>query len=132
VYRPYFPAKDREHFDVDCSGFIKPVWLGVEADPWHRIVKAHAAVVADLHYHASQDRYTLNWIADKYQESNRFRVLSDASQKKSRTTRKILDHVIAINGKPGVLGDLFIKGNHPSPASTSSRKATRRSSLKRI
>jgi len=35
----HIPAKDREHFDVDRGGFIKPTKLCLEADPWHRIVK---------------------------------------------------------------------------------------------
>jgi len=114
VYRPYIPAKDREHFDVDRSGFIKPVKLGIEADPWHRIVKAHAAVVEDLYNYTNRDRFTIRWVVEKYEASSRFRELSSASQRKSKTTRKILDHEIQINGKPGCVGELFINEiTHP-------------------
>lgn len=109
VYRPYIPKDKREGHDVDRYGFVKPIMLGVEADPWHRILKAYAAVQADLFNHTERDRFTLRWIVEKYEASSQFRTLASSSQKKAKTTRRILDHELKVNGRPGCLGDLFLK-----------------------
>ena len=114
VYRPYIPKAQRDQFDVDRSGFIKPIKLGVEKDPWHRIVKAYAAVVENIFSYTERDKLTLNWLAKEYEASSTFRALSDASQKKAKTTRRILDHELTINGRVGTFGQLFAKElTHP-------------------
>ena len=114
VYRPYIRKADRDNFDVDRSGFLKPIKLGVKADPWHRVLKVLAVVQEDLVSHTKRDRFTLRWIADKYEQSSDFRALSSASQKKAKTTRRILDHELTINERPGDLGELLIESvTHP-------------------
>ncbi|MDB3936456.1 hypothetical protein N9383_07070, partial [Granulosicoccus sp.] len=105
VYRPYIPKSERDLHQVDRSGFLKPFKLGVAADPWHRILKAHAATVENLFNNTNKDEFTLRWISEKYEQSSVFRNLSDASRKKAKTTRRILDHEVHVNGREGTLGD---------------------------
>lgn len=114
VFRPYIPKSERENFDVDRNGYIKPIKLGVEADPWHRILKVYAKVQEDLFAYTERGKFTLRWIVEEYEASSDFRKLSSASQKKAKTTRRILDHSLTINGRPGKLGDLFVREiTHP-------------------
>ena len=106
VYRPYIPKSQRSSYQVDRSGFHKPIKLGVAADPWHRNLEIHAAEVKKLFSNTSREEFTLRWIVEKYEQSSKFRSLSAASQKKAKTTRRIIDHKIQINGIAATLCDV--------------------------
>ena len=106
VYRPYIPKKLRARFNVDRGGFITPIILGKESEPWHRILAAHAKAVAMIDATADPDKFSLRWIADQYEKSTYYSNLAKASQKKIVTLRRVLEHKITINGMAGTLGDL--------------------------
>ena len=80
VYRPYISKSDRNQFtEVDRSGFLKPIKLGVAADPWHRIVKAHAVALESLASVDERDQWTLRWIVEQYQTSYEFDKLAQTT-----------------------------------------------------
>lgn len=108
VFRPYIPKSQRSSdHQIDRSGFLKPIKLGLTGDPWYKILKAHAAAVESSFNNTNREEFTLRWIVEKYEQSSNFRNLSVASQKKSKTTRRIIDHKTNINGRPAKLGELF-------------------------
>lgn len=109
VYRPYIKNKERHKFaEIDRNGFIKPIKLGVEDDPWHRIVKAHASIL-ELHANMGErEKWTLRWVVEQYEGSNEFDALAYKSRVQRKTFRRILDHDLSIEGVPATLGDLYL------------------------
>lgn len=108
VYRPYIPARLRHLHAVDSSNRLKPpIKLGVEGDKWHKIVSAHAAAYSEVFGNTSRKVYTLRWCVEQYKESSKFKELSGASQTRSISLERILDHKMKLNGRPVPLGDLY-------------------------
>jgi integrase len=107
VFRPYVKKGEREGLDVDRNGFLTPIKLGIEADPWHRIVKAYAAAYAEIQAGGERSKLTLRWIADEYEKSPAYDKLKLSSRKKIRSLRRIVETQITINGRAGTLGSLY-------------------------
>lgn len=107
IYRPHIPKQFREQIKTDRRGRLAPpIKLGLEIEPWHRIVTAHAREFEKLWNHAKQERFSLRWLEEQYRESTHFNQLAKDSQKKARSLRRVLDHPVNINGLPATLGDL--------------------------
>ena len=110
IYRPYIPKKDRHRFpDIDRNGFITPIKLGVEADPWHRIIKAHATVLEDHANLSERKEFTLRWIVEQYEASHEFNNLAQSTRTSSKGFRRILDHSLTLEGSKAALGDLYLE-----------------------
>lgn len=109
MYRPYIKTQDRHRFpEVDRNGFIKPVKLGVAADPWYRIVQAHAAVLEHFSTVNERDRFTLRWIVEQYRGSPEFDSLAQTTRTSYKGFVRILDHELKIGGNTAAMGELYL------------------------
>ena len=104
VFRPYIPVKKRKGLNVDKFGYLTPILLGKESDPWHRILAAHAGAVEQLEVSRDSKTYTLDWVAERYEESDKYKKLSTGTHKKNKTLKRVLDHKIKVGGQPTRLG----------------------------
>lgn len=108
VYRPYIPPEQRNRFDTDKYGYLKPpIRLGSIKEPMHKIMAAYSAAAEQLEYQKNNEYLTLGWLLAEYKQSRLFTELASSTQQRYQRCQCILDHPLEINGVDSTLGQLY-------------------------